>query len=308
MKTLEILGKNRFDTYTKTRICCRAVIIRENKILLSHEKAAGWWLIPGGGLEDGETPEECVVREAEEETGLIVRPIEQFLTIHEYYEEYRYTSHYYLCEAAGEGQMRLTDAEKNRGLVPEWLPLQDAAALFSKHESYAAVSEEKRGAYQREYTALLEYMNYLPERTLPENIFRSLDGKAYVPDHIGLSGSKIMIFEDSVLKIVPRSMEREGTVRMMKWLEGKIPVPKVIACERDDEYQYFLMSRISGQMSCDEYFLEHPAELLDLLARALKMLWRVDISDCIAGMVICKQTRLRARFVSRRLLSSEYHP
>ena len=280
MKTLEILGKNRSDTYTKTRICCRAVIVRDGRSLLSHEKATGWRLIPGGGLEDGETPEDCVVREVEEETGLIVRPAEQFLTLHEYYEEYRYTSHYYICEAAGEGQMHLTDAEKDRGLVPEWLPLPEAVDLFSKHESYAAVSEEKRGTYQREHTALLEYMNYLLEKTLPENIFRLLDGKAYVPDHIGLSGSKIMIFEDGVLKIVPCSMAREDTVRMMKWLEGKIPVPKVIACERDDEYQYLLMSRVSGQMSCDEYFLEHPAELLNILARALKMLWTVDISGC----------------------------
>ena len=85
-------------------------------------------------MEDNETPEDCVVREVEEETGLIVRTTEQFLTLHEYYEEYRYTSHYYVCEVAGEGQMHLTDAEKSRGLVPEWLPLQDAVDLFSKHE------------------------------------------------------------------------------------------------------------------------------------------------------------------------------
>ena len=33
-------------------------------------------------MEAGETPEECVVREVEEETGLTVRPTEQFLTLH----------------------------------------------------------------------------------------------------------------------------------------------------------------------------------------------------------------------------------
>ena len=67
---------------------------------------------------------------------------------------------------------------------------------------------------------------------------------------------------------------------MMKWLEGKIPVPKVIAYEKDDEYQYLLMSRVSGKMSCDKYYLEHPKELLDILAKALKMLWNIDVSDC----------------------------
>ena len=38
--------------------------------------------------------------------------------------------------------MRLTDVEKQRGVQPEWIPLQDAIELFSKHESYADISEE----------------------------------------------------------------------------------------------------------------------------------------------------------------------
>ena len=59
--------------------------------------------------------------------------------------------------------MRLTDVEKQRGVQPEWLPLQNAIELFSMHESYADVSEEKRGSYQREYIALKEYMNLTNE-------------------------------------------------------------------------------------------------------------------------------------------------
>ena len=158
MKTLEILGANRFETFTKTRAGSRAVVVRDGMILLSHETVSGWWLVPGGGLEAGETPEECCVRETEEETGLIVRPVRQFLTLHEYYEEYCYISHYFVCEVTGSGQMRLTDAEKRRGLEPRWLPLQEAVDLFSRHQSYAAVSEEQRGSYLREYTALREYL------------------------------------------------------------------------------------------------------------------------------------------------------
>lgn len=43
--------------------------------------------------------------------------------------------------------------------------------------------------------------------------------------------------------------------------------------------------RVSGSLmmlflSCDEYYLEHPKELLMLLPEALKILWSVDISDC----------------------------
>ena len=54
--------------------------------------------------------------------------------------------------------MNHTDEEKRRGLTPEWIPLQEAIDMFSKHESYADVNEEKRGSYQREYMALQEYM------------------------------------------------------------------------------------------------------------------------------------------------------
>ena len=163
MKEIEILGANRFEAFTKTRAGSRAVIVRDGRMLLTHESVSGWWLVPGGGLEEGETPEECCVREVEEETGFIVRPLRRFLTLYEYYEEYRYISDYFICEVAGVGRMRLTKAEKRRGTGPQWLPLQEAVAIFSRHQSWAGVSEEKRGAYLREYTALLEYLKIADE-------------------------------------------------------------------------------------------------------------------------------------------------
>ena len=157
MKEIEILGANRFETFTKTRSGSRAVVVRDGDILLSRETKSGWWLIPGGGTEEGETPEMCCVREVEEETGYIVRPVREFLTLYEYYEEYRYISHYFVCEVTGAGRMNLTGAERARGLEPQWIPLREAMDIFSRHQEYAAVSEEKRGAYLREYTALKEY-------------------------------------------------------------------------------------------------------------------------------------------------------
>ena len=158
MKKIEISGANRFNTYTKTRAGSRAIVLRDGKILLSHETRSGWWLIPGGGLEKDETPEECCIREVEEETGFIVCPVRQFLTLYEYYEEYCYISYYFICEVTGRGQMHLTEAEANRGVEPQWLPLQEAVEIFSRHQSYADVSEEKRGSYLREYTALREFL------------------------------------------------------------------------------------------------------------------------------------------------------
>lgn len=160
MKKIEILGANRFETYSKVREGSRGIIVKDGLILLTHERNSGWWLIPGGGREKGETPEECCIREVAEETGCIVRPLQRFLEMNEYYEEYRYISHYYVCEVIGQGRIHLTDEEIRRGVQPEWVPLEEAVEIFSRHASYAAVSEEKRGSYQREDAALRAYLEW----------------------------------------------------------------------------------------------------------------------------------------------------
>ncbi len=40
------------------------------------------------------------------------------------------------------------------------------------------------------------------------------------------------------------------------------------------------MSKMGGEMSCDTYYLEHPQILLEALANGLKMLWKVDVTEC----------------------------
>lgn len=92
-----------------------------------------------------------------EETGYRGEPVSRFLTLIEYYEEYRYISHYFRCNAVGRAEQALTDAERARGLVPAWVPVEEMLALFGRHAEYAETDEEKRGAYLREYTALSEY-------------------------------------------------------------------------------------------------------------------------------------------------------
>ena len=115
---------------------------------------------------------------------------------------------------------------------------------------------------------------------IPEKIQKIIEGKSFEVDDIGKSDSRIMIFDDMVLKIQKCCTTSDSSVEMMRWLEGKIPAPKVICYETDGEYQYLLMTRVKGMMACDEYFMEHPKELFKLLTEALHMLWSVDISGC----------------------------
>jgi 8-oxo-dGTP diphosphatase len=55
------------------------VVVRDGSVLLirrGKEPLHGRWVVPGGTVELGETLEEALVREMEEETGLVVEPIE----------------------------------------------------------------------------------------------------------------------------------------------------------------------------------------------------------------------------------------
>ena len=50
----------------------QAMVIRGNKILLVKHHMSGrkFFCLPGGGIEEGETPEEAAVRELKEESGV----------------------------------------------------------------------------------------------------------------------------------------------------------------------------------------------------------------------------------------------
>lgn len=120
----------------------------------------------------------------------------------------------------------------------------------------------------------------MSEFFIPESIKTLILDKNGTYDEIGMSSSTVITYDDCVLKIEDYRDIQDETVKMMRWLDCKIPVPKVIAYEVADGKSYLLMSRIEGKMSCDEYYLEHPKELLAILSEGLKMLWQVDISNC----------------------------
>ena len=298
MKILDIIGDNYFGKWTTARTGCRAVIIKDGKILMSYETKNDQWMLPGGGLEENETDEECVIREVAEECGVVIRSSPCVLQIDEYYEDCKWLNKYFLAEVTGETDRHLTETEIEAGMEPRWMPLGEIFQIFSTHQEYEGVDEMRRGMYYREYTALREIL--LSE--LPESIREKVSGKDFRIDDLGKSGSMIFLFDDCVLKceriLHPADMEagsihdaaaaketpfqedQDQTVEVMRWISGKLPVPEVLAYEKDEKYRYLLMSRIEGTVACDPYHMEHPKEMIPILADALKLLWSIDISDC----------------------------
>ncbi|MCH5317181.1 MAG: NUDIX domain-containing protein [Eubacterium sp.] len=162
VKIIENRDAGAYEKATKTRVGCRGIVIMNSKMLICHElNSEDYYLIPGGGLEKKETLEQCCIREIQEETGYVVKPIRHFLTMKEYYEEYEYIGHYFICEVTGKTQQKLTAVEAERGVTPEWIFPDKMLEIFSKYKEYADINETKRRLYLRDYTALSEYISQM---------------------------------------------------------------------------------------------------------------------------------------------------
>ncbi|PSN88624.1 hypothetical protein B9P99_05810, partial [Candidatus Marsarchaeota G1 archaeon OSP_B] len=67
-------------------------IISEDKVLLQKKRKGlfgeGKWNAPGGKLENGETAEQCAIREVYEETGLMVKHLQFVGNLYFFVEQY----------------------------------------------------------------------------------------------------------------------------------------------------------------------------------------------------------------------------
>ena len=108
-----------------------AIIIEESRVLLvkrAHPPLQAQWSIPGGVLEVGELIREAAIREAREETGLIVEPgdllgvYDRILRTAEKRVQYHYVLIDFLCRRVGGELAAADDAAEVRWFTREELP------------------------------------------------------------------------------------------------------------------------------------------------------------------------------------------
>ena len=118
-------------TALKWRPSAYGIIIKDNNLLLLRQ--INGYDLPGGGVEFGETPEEAVVREIKEETGMVAThprllgiATSFYLAYGTSYKYYQGVMMYYLCDYA-DGELSTAgfdEAEQQYAEAPEWLSLE----------------------------------------------------------------------------------------------------------------------------------------------------------------------------------------
>ena len=110
-----------------------ALIFRRDRILMAQrgkDPLKGWWSLPGGALELGESLEAAVCREVLEETGLEVEPVRLFEVFERIIRdasgapEYHYVLIDYVCRVTGGKLFPGGDVS-----AVEWVRRRDLPAL-----------------------------------------------------------------------------------------------------------------------------------------------------------------------------------
>ena len=119
------------------RPSCRCVAIQNGKVAMIHSLKYDYYKFPGGGIEQGETKIQALIRETLEETGLHIVPdsIREFGYVHRVQKGFDcdmfvQDNYYYLCEVSGEREKQnLDDYEEEERFTLEWVTFDEAIAV-----------------------------------------------------------------------------------------------------------------------------------------------------------------------------------
>ena len=116
----------------KKKIASRALIIKDSKVAVLYSRKYDAYITPGGGVEENEKLEQACIREAKEETGIVIKPIKHFAVLDCNYSKIRIVHNYFICEVIEESNdTNKTEHEKDQDLEVRWLSYMEVRNAFS---------------------------------------------------------------------------------------------------------------------------------------------------------------------------------
>ena len=108
-----------------------AIIIKDDKILLIHRIKNGqeYYVFPGGGVKEGESLEEALIREIKEELSLDIKVFKQIFNItNQGQEEFYFLIQDYdgIPQLNGEEKERMNESNQ---YIPVWMKVDEAMDL-----------------------------------------------------------------------------------------------------------------------------------------------------------------------------------
>jgi len=110
-----------------------AIIVQEGKIVLIKRIREGeiYYVFPGGGIEEGETPEEATKREAYEELGVHIK-VEHLIAKVEYKGTEYYFNAHIIDGVFGSGKAEEFKLKDRGSYIPLWLPMHQLEKVSIK--------------------------------------------------------------------------------------------------------------------------------------------------------------------------------
>jgi 8-oxo-dGTP diphosphatase len=160
-----------------------ALIFHRGRILMAQrgkEPLKGWWSLPGGALETGESLDSAVRREVREETGLEIEPLGVFEIFERIMRdeagtvEYHYVLIDYLCRVAGGALCAGDDVCRVEWVTPDGL-------------QHLQITEGTLAVIEKAFRKRRRYKKLPVEKSLPDGRGSDNDAHGSGPHETGQS-------------------------------------------------------------------------------------------------------------------------